>query len=876
MIIKPLTSVLLVLIATSNVLALPLLSRRSDEVAGANNNNNDNNNGQGTVPAPAIVLPSPAPSAVTETVAPEPVPAAPANIPVDNKPATTKLAPDAQEAAPAKDTPTANNAQTISPVPVAAGNALKESMTQQAPAPATALNTESSSGTNKDPAPQSSAESTATTNNNATPPLPPAAPLTAEVDPPTVNNIQQPPVSPTVNNVQPLPEADAPGANNDKVKGTQPAAASTAQTDSKPQDVPHAMVISAPPPLQPAPELSAASEPKANSDITSTNPTTDEQKTKDNESSSAGPATVHPTTSSTEVKPESQSTPAQEPKAEAAPATAQESKKETVSTTQSASDSIAAPELKATSEPKVASTLPSSGDTIDAKKLDTTAPVSQEDPTKLQPVPAADAQSAAQSAPTVLEEKPKPESTPPVAEERPKPEPVASAPEEKPKPEPVAPVAEEKPKPEPVAPVAEEKPKTDPAAPVAEEKPKQEPVAPVVEEKPKTDPAAPVAEEKPKTEPAAPVVEEKPKTEPATPAVEEKPKEEPTAPVVEEKPKEEPAAPVTQAPPEAEASSVPTTATECLTLLLKTQQSLTETCQKLIRADANLIQGAELGPVSLDFMYSDDNPVISTDGLRLKFSQIPGHTLSVLEARHDVTIAYKGADVATFSSPWTPATMQGSTLNSPIDHADIKVLSDNTFSDFVATLITKPEANIVLKGVADVNISIASTTGGPTKTFVITGLQFSSPIRLGGFNNLSQNKFVQSNGYKVYGQNFYLTSVISFTNPSDLDIIFGSVSFDTTDSTGKRLSSSAIDVFEIASGENDVELRLISNVDDSMTFLNKLHSSGDTVNFQGTPESSTNKFLAAALSQLKFAVTYSAIADIPTQTAPVAPVSGKV
>lgn len=36
-------------------------------------------------------------------------------------------------------------------------------------------------------------------------------------------------------------------------------------------------------------------------------------------------------------------------------------------------------------------------------------------------------------------------------------------------------------------------------------------------------------------------------------------------------------------------------------------------------------------------MYSGkDFPVISSDGLRLKLQEIPGYTLSVIEARYDV------------------------------------------------------------------------------------------------------------------------------------------------------------------------------------------------------------------------------------------------
>ncbi|KAK3832815.1 MAG: hypothetical protein J3R72DRAFT_453952 [Linnemannia gamsii] len=215
--------------------------------------------------------------------------------------------------------------------------------------------------------------------------------------------------------------------------------------------------------------------------------------------------------------------------------------------------------------------------------------------------------------------------------------------------------------------------------------------------------------------------------------------------------------------------------------------------------------------------------------------------------------------------------MQGSILSTAIDHADIKLLSDDAFSDFIATLITKPEANIVLKGVVDVKISIASAAGGPPKTFIIAGLQFSSPIRLDGMNNLPQKSFERNKEYLEYGETFYLTSVIKFNNPSSLSMTFGSVKFVAIDSSNKPLDNSAIDVFGIESGENSVELRLMSKVNDSVSLLNELHYNGETITFQATKDSSTNEILALALSQLRFTVNYPAIPGIPPQTPSVTP-----
>ncbi|KAF9095051.1 hypothetical protein BGX23_001130, partial [Mortierella sp. AD031] len=306
--------------------------------------------------------------------------------------------------------------------------------------------------------------------------------------------------------------------------------------------------------------------------------------------------------------------------------------------------------------------------------------------------------------------------------------------------------------------------------------------------------------------------------------------------------------------------------------LLTTRQPLSESCSTIIKGDTKLIESADLGSVALDFMYSEkDYPTFVSDGLKLKFPEIPG--LSIIEAKHDVVINYKGVDVASFLSPWAPSTMDGTILSTAIERVDVKVLSDNAFSELIAALLTKSEVPLVLKGTVDVNIFIATTDGGAPKNFIVAGLQLSSPVRLAGLNGLTENKFIDKGECVVYEGMYYFTAFFKFTNPSKLTMTIGGVEFDAFDGTGKKLTSpAAIDVFEIASGVNDVYLRLISNVNEPAGFLDRIDSSGDTVTLQGTARSSTNVFLAPALSQLKFTASYPALtksslpaADTPPQ-----------
>ncbi|KAG0275284.1 hypothetical protein BGZ95_008967 [Linnemannia exigua] len=739
MIIKRLVLALVALAATSNALALPLHSRRSDEVVGADNNSNDNNSNNAplsTTPdsptSPTILnalLPTPpkvvAPNKDSSQQGTLPPPAAnPSNDP--SQQGNAALAP--LSATPDSPTsPTILNTLMPSPPQVVVPN--KDSA-QQGTSPSPAANP------SNDPSQQGNAAAASTT-----------AALPVK-DAPTVNNVQQTSNAPTANNVQPQsPETDASEGNNANAKTTtHPPPSTVAQTDSNPQGDPHTMTTPAPI-VKPDPQATAAV--PVSAPVTQLN---------------AVPQDVpHPMPAFT--PPPAAAVAAAVPKSEVAAVPKPE-----VATVLPPPQPVS--EVKSTSDPKVASTPPSTETTTDVEGVNPTVPAAQEEP---QPASVAQEEHLPETAPAP-QAKLKQEATPATQEE----------PKDQTTPEPQTVPVQEKLKPEP----------------------------------------APAAKAKSET--------------PLLPAIFSKP---------------EPGAPTSS-----------TTATQCLTLLLETQLSPTESCKKTILDDTNLIQAAELSPVGLDFMYSKENPVISTNSLRLKFSEIPGYTLSIIEAQHSVTIVYKGKDIASFSQPWAHSAIHGSTLSTAIDHADIKVLSDDAFSDFIATLITKPEANIVLKGVVDVNISVASTTGGPPKTFIVAGLQFSSPIRMDGLNNLSQKSFESSKEYLVYGESFYFTSIITFNNPSSLSMTFGSVKFDAVASKSKLQVNSAIDVFEIGTGKSSVELLLFSNVDDSMPLLNELHSSGDTITFKGTSTSSTNNILATAFSQLTFTVDFPAIPDIPPQT----------
>ena len=112
--------------------------------------------------------------------------------------------------------------------------------------------------------------------------------------------------------------------------------------------------------------------------------------------------------------------------------------------------------------------------------------------------------------------------------------------------------------------------------------------------------------------------------------------------------------------------------------------------------------------------------------------------------------------------------MQASTVIIAIDQVDVKVHSSDAFTGLIAAMLTKPITPIILKGTVDINFSIASTDGGAPKTIVIAGLQFSSPIQMPGLNGLAKKSFIHSDGYDVYGDTFYFSSVFEFTSSRTL------------------------------------------------------------------------------------------------------------
>ncbi|KAG9068482.1 hypothetical protein KI688_010753 [Linnemannia hyalina] len=515
--------------------------------------------------------------------------------------------------------------------------------------------------------------------------------------------------------------------------------------------------------------------------------------------------------------------------------TASQAAPESYDVTTPVPEPVTTKQLQPASEPKIALSPQSTEETTDdvsdsqsasveaAKPNPQPAPGKEENPDSQlasfkeakpnpQPFPANEAKQEPDPAPSA---EAKPETQTAATKEAKSDAPFAAANRVKPEPKPT-PAEGTKPEAKP-APAVETKPDSQ-LAPGKQEKLEHTPApAPDVETKPEPQ-LAPVAEVKPKPQPATAVSQddkfpEETDTE-ATPnpalAPAKELKQEPLpTPVVEAKPVPQPA-PVMQPNATSGVPVVPTTSIECLALLMKTQQPLTEACHKPIRDDQNLIQLAGLGSVDLDFMYSGkDFPVISSDGLRLKLQEIPGYILSFVQARYD----YKDHDTVSFLPPWALSTMQASAIITAIDQVD-------------------PETPIILEGTVDINLSIASTDSGPPKTTIIAGCQFSSPIHMPGLT--------------------------------------GGVMFNVLDSAGKQLVTSAVDLFEIAPKENKVSLRLISKLDDSVAFLNRLHYTGDTVTIQGKTGSSMNPFLNVTLSQLNFTITYPAVADIPPQNAPFA------
>ncbi|KAF8933409.1 hypothetical protein BGZ47_010879 [Haplosporangium gracile] len=828
MLIKHFTLTFVALAASVNALVIPLHSRRADDVAAANGSNDasvaENN-------APKIVLPPPP---VPNIAAPDsPPPSPPSSVASNTNPSSQQsetsfpqapAANDAQTTIPAAvDMPTSSNSQTTTK------HTPTDDITVQTTKAATGTpeaNDVQSTISNKDatdahnsPAAQS-AKDLPTANNNNTP-----APLATIPDTPSSNDIQSQSQfnAPIINNVQPQ-SPDTEAAKSTTVQTT-PTVGPAAQVISKPEDVPHAMAAPSPP-FTAEPETAQANPPG------------------------------HQVASEPQVG--------------------------TVPTP----GSMAEEQLQGAFEPKIPPSLQSTQETTDddSDSQSTSAEAAKPKP---QPAPAKNENPEPQAASA---EEAKPEPKPATAGEA-KPEPqAASADRVKPESQPASAVVA-KPEVQP-APVKEAKPDSQPAAgngaksdlnpaPAEEPKPETKPElqpASAAEAKPRPQ-VTPVGEEhsdfldeadtevKPKPA-SAPAVETMPEPKPA-PVKE--PKPEPLhAPVDEAEPISQPAL-VTQPNSASGTPTVLTNSIECLVLLMKTQQPLTRACQNSIRDDPTLVQIARLDTVNLDFMYSGkDFPVISSQGLRLKLQEIPGYTLSVDEARYDVTINYKDHDTVSFSPPWTPSTMQGSTLITAIDQVDVNVLSSNAFTDLITAMLTKPKTPVILKGTVDINLSIASADGGTPKTVIIAGLQFSSPMHMPGLNGLSQKSFVRSDGYLVYGNTFYFSSVFKFMSPSNLKLTMGSVEFDVLDSAGKKLATSAIDLFEIAPEDNEVSIRLISKVDDSAAFLNLLHYTGDTVTIQGRPESSDNAYLGVALSQLNFTLTYPAVADVPPQNAPVA------
>ncbi|KAF9079726.1 hypothetical protein BGX27_006041, partial [Mortierella sp. AM989] len=162
---------------------------------------------------------------------------------------------------------------------------------------------------------------------------------------------------------------------------------------------------------------------------------------------------------------------------------------------------------------------------------------------------------------------------------------------------------------------------------------------------------------------------------------------------------------------------------------------------------------------------------------------IPGITLPIKSIRQQVLISDNGAHIGTFDTPWTPASVSGSSLTSTIPTSTLNVLSDShtAFSHFVGSIAAKETYPLTLKGAVDAKLNL-----GIFGSMTIPGIGFNAVVPLAGLNGLRTANYIFTVAIDpVTNPGFInIAAVVTLNNPSKLTLKLGDLSLSTSSANG--------------------------------------------------------------------------------------------
>ena len=219
--------------------------------------------------------------------------------------------------------------------------------------------------------------------------------------------------------------------------------------------------------------------------------------------------------------------------------------------------------------------------------------------------------------------------------------------------------------------------------------------------------------------------------------------------------------------------------------------------------------------------------------------------------------------MATFSTSWSSAAVDNkNVMTTTVEECALKIIPEQqvAFSKFITSVImSSTTQEFTLKGTVDANFTLLLPPFGQKKT-TLPGIGFSSKTSLGGLNGLSSTSFVRKTTGNSWDANkmFLFNFEVKITNPSQVSIAVGDLSFNTVTGTGDSrvdLGVSIVKDARLAPGDNLLQATMTAKGSDEMVFFNALKSNGNIVVLEGFAGSSKNKVIADAFAPVKIQLT---------------------
>ncbi|KAG0310127.1 hypothetical protein BGZ97_012786 [Linnemannia gamsii] len=203
-------------------------------------------------------------------------------------------------------------------------------------------------------------------------------------------------------------------------------------------------------------------------------------------------------------------------------------------------------------------------------------------------------------------------------------------------------------------------------------------------------------------------------------------------------------------------------------------------CQAAVSVSVGLIRAIAINQMSMDFTPTNPwAPSTSSNSIVATMLSIPGITLPIDSVQQHIIIADGGVELGNIDTPWSAASVQGSTLTTAFPTSTLNIFPDahTAFTNFVSTLSTSATHDVTLQGSVDAKLNL-----GIFGHMNIPGIGFKTTTTFQGLNGLKTVDYiflVDTDTSTDFGT-IFMSAIVNIKNPSNLTLRLGTVTFNTT------------------------------------------------------------------------------------------------